>query len=76
MKEEIYFKVENNKDKLGDNWLIADFGDKDGKNYWVTTNCIRGTELVNVSRGAKADAELVAKLLNEYWNKTINIKKI
>jgi len=63
-----FFKAEKNH--KGDNWLIANFGeDRDGGNWSVTTNGIHGSELHNVSFGAKGDAELVAKLLNDYWAK-------
>jgi len=57
-------------ENAGDNWFIADFGvDDDGKNYILTTNYIHASELYMVSGGAKADAELVAELLNEYFTK-------
>ena len=61
-----YFKATSNND--GENWLVADFGtDADGKNYVLTTDHIRASEVGAVSGGAKFDAELVARLLNEYY---------
>lgn len=58
------FKVDTIENS-GDNWLIADFGvDQDGKHYILTTNQVHASELHQYSGGAKADAELVCKLLN------------
>jgi hypothetical protein len=55
-------------ENTGDNWLIAYFGtDDDGKTYILTTDHVHASELSAYSRGAKADAELVARLLNEYY---------
>lgn len=53
----------------GANWLIAWTGtDHDGKSYNVETYYMHGSELVDVSRGAKGDGELIADLLNWYHN--------
>lgn len=63
-------------ENLGDNWLIADFGaDYDGENYILTTDHIHATEVGYLSDGAKADAELCAKLLNLYHNGKIDVPK-
>jgi hypothetical protein len=53
----------------GENWLIAWTGtDRDGKNYNVETDHVHGSELSDISGGAKADGELIASLLNWYYN--------
>ena len=60
------FKVDT-IENAGNNWLIADFGtDTDGKHYILTTNYVHASEFTTYSGGAKEDAELVCKLLNEY----------
>ena len=59
----------------GENWLIAWTGtDQDGKNYNVETHYVHGSDLSNISGGAKADGELIANLLNWYYN-TISAPK-
>lgn len=63
------FKVDV-MDNFGDNWLIADFGvDVDGKTYILTTDHVHASEYHIFSEGPKADAELVATLLNEHFTK-------
>ena len=52
----------------GDNWLICTGRDFGGKNWFVTTNHIHASDLNLYSHGAKADAELIARLLNWYHN--------
>ena len=55
-------------DKAAENWIIASFGmDEDGKEYFVTSYYLKADEVAQYSDGAKADAELVAKLLNLYF---------
>ena len=62
-------------ENIGDNWMIAEFGeDEDGKQHILTTSNVHASELHNYSDGAKADAELVAKLLNAYHNNQIKFK--
>ena len=52
-----------------DNWLICSTGrDFGGKDWFVTTNHIHASDLNLYSQGAKADAELIARLLNWYYN--------
>ena len=58
----------------GVNWMIAEFGEDDGKQYILTTSNIHASEFHNYSNGAKADAELVAKLLNAHHNNQIKFK--
>lgn len=63
------FKVDT-MDNVGENWLIADFGvDRDNKHYILTTDRIPCSELHAFADGSKADAELVARLLNEHFAK-------
>ena len=55
-------------DKAAENWIIASFGmDEDGKEYFVTSYYLKADEVAQYSDGAKADAELVARLLNLYF---------
>jgi hypothetical protein len=62
-----YFQCNARND--GRNWLIAWTGtDGDGRNYNVETNRVHGSELADISGGAKADGELIASLLNWYHN--------
>lgn len=62
-----YFQCNANNN--GDNWFIALMGtDQDGKNYNVETDHVHGSELPDISGGAKADGELIADLLNWYHN--------
>lgn len=61
------FKVDT-MDNVGRNWLIADFGtDANGEHYILTTDYVRGSESHKFIGGAKADAELVCDLLNEFY---------
>ena len=61
-----YFKVVTDYD--GEHWLIASLGREaeDNKDYYITTNFVRASELHTVSGGAKSDAHLIAHLLNKY----------
>ena len=61
-----YFKAEENYN--GDNWLLAFGAELDGKSYSLTTDHVHASELHDVSEGAKGDCELVANLLNWYYN--------
>lgn len=67
------FKV-SNSDDVGENWTLISCGmDEDGKYYYVTTDHVHASELYQYSQGAKADAELIVKLLNEYYEKLVKI---
>jgi len=70
-----YFKPDGDYD--GDNWLVASFGNdaEDGKDYVLTTNFVHASELYQITFGAGGDCELVADLLNWYYN-TEEAKKI
>ena len=62
------FKVDT-MDNFGNNWMVANFGaEDDGKEYILTTDSVHCSEYAGITRGAKGDAELVAKLLNAYHN--------
>jgi hypothetical protein len=68
------FKAVKNFD--GDDWPIAGFGSDDTGNTWtVTTDRIHASEVWQYSAGAKGDAELVARLLNEYYTNQKECKK-
>lgn len=65
------FKVDT-IENIGENWHIADFGvDMDGKHYILTTDCVHASELYMFSKGAKEDAQLVADLLNKYYDQVL-----
>ena len=64
----------DNKKNIGDNWLVADFGmDDSNEEYILTTNCVRASEYADYSKGAKGDCELVAELLNLYYNGCLKV---
>ena len=63
-----YFVVESGE-YTGKDWLLAFGTDQDGKDYFITTNHIHGSELPEFSGGARFDAELVCGLLNKHYNK-------
>lgn len=67
------FKVDT-IEQAGENWLIADFGvDSDGEHYILTTDHVHASEMADYDLGAKGDAELVAKLLNGYYEAMANL---
>lgn len=68
MTNEIFIVSEGKE--AANNWLICYFGSDNNNNTWhVTSNNLHGDEFYGVySHGAKEDAELVAKLLNEYYS--------
>jgi len=69
------FKVDRIENR-GINWFVADFGeDGDGKHYILTSNNMHADEFSCYSEGAKADAELVAKLLNCHFNNLIKFEE-
>lgn len=54
-------------ENVGDNWMIADFGvDSDDNRYILTTNQVHTSELYQLG-DVKEQAELVCRLLNEYY---------
>ena len=67
------FKVDT-IENVGDNWLIADFGEDDetDKHYILTTNQVHASELWRLGT-VKEQIELVCLLLNEYY-KSHNIR--
>lgn len=60
------FKVDT-IENAGENWLIADFGCDGNTHYIITTDHVHASEMYLFSEGGKADAELVCRLLNEYY---------
>ena len=62
------FRVAKGGNDAGEDWLICYTGtDENGVNYYVVTNQIHASELHNISSGPKADAELIASLLNKKY---------
>ena len=50
------------------NWPICWTGQDNSGDHWnVTTNNIPASQLHTLTAGAQADAELIARLLNEYY---------
>lgn len=60
------FKVDT-IDNIGENWLMADFGQDEQGHYIITTDHIRASKSGEFLNGAKEDAELVCRLLNAYY---------
>ncbi len=63
------FRVARTGDEACENWLICFGTDNDDRDYYITTNQVPGSELHTVSGGARIDAELVCRLLNEHFAK-------
>lgn len=58
-----YFKVV--EDYNGDDWLIAFGRDAEtNKKYSITTDRVHASELMDISEGAKSDAEFFANVMN------------
>ena len=51
-----------------ESWPICWTGTENDGVHWVTTSRVHASELYQYSGGAKADAELIARLLNWYYN--------
>ena len=64
-----YFKACTSSEDNG--WLMCSCGNsvQDGASYVVTTNYLKADEVPDECADAKTFAELVARLLNEYYNK-------
>ena len=65
----IYFKAVTSKND--DGWMQCDCGNSgiDNNDYYVvTTNHLKADEVPDLCTDSKTFAELVAKLLNEYYN--------
>jgi hypothetical protein len=64
-----YFKACSSKEDNG--WLMCSCGNscQDGQEYVVTTNYLKADEVPDECSDAKSFAELVAGLLNEYYNR-------
>ena len=72
------FKVISQEWDGTDGWPIANFGveSEDDRSYFVVTCGVRASQLHAVSGGAKADAELVCRLLNEHFEQEANDGRI
>lgn len=58
------------KNECGENWLMCWTGTDGGGNQWnVTTDSMHGSDIPAELRTAQGTAELIAKLLNEYFGK-------
>jgi len=66
----VYFKAVTTKQD--DGWMMCDCGNSgiDNKDHYVvTTHQLKEDEVPDACMDAKTFAELVAKLLNEHYNK-------
>jgi hypothetical protein len=63
-----YFKGINSKE--ADGWLLADCGNSgiDGNDYTIDTNSLHADEVPEACMDAKTFSQLVAGLLNIYYN--------
>ncbi len=56
------------KDNAGDDWPIADCGNEGGAgNWWIVTDHLHADEVPPELTDAKSAAELITRLLNEWW---------
>jgi hypothetical protein len=63
--------------ETADNWLICWTGQDEAGEHWnVTTNKVPASKLHKYSQGPKEDAELIAKLLNEHYQKLGELKNV
>ena len=66
----LYFKAVTTKND--DGWMMCDCGNSgidNGDYYVVTTEHLKADEVPDLCTDSKTFAELVAKLLNEYYNR-------
>ena len=66
---EVYFIAATTKDDNGFMMCSCGTSISDDQNYVVTTHHLKADEVPELCNDAKTFAELVAKLLNEYYNK-------
>lgn len=50
-----------------DGWMLCFGRDEDGKDYTIVTNGVHASEAGFILRGARLDAELVLRILNEHY---------
>lgn len=68
----VFFKAVTSKED--DGWMMCDCGNSgiDNKDHYVvTTNQLKAYEVPDKCEDSKTFSELVAKLLNQYYNKKI-----
>lgn len=65
----VYFKAVTTKEDNGFMMCSCGTSISDNQNYVVTTHLLKCDEIPNLCNDSKTFAELVAKLLNEYYNK-------
>ncbi len=66
--DKVYFVSADTKNDNGFMQMHCGTSSVDNLNYVVTTNNIHADEIPNECTDAKSFSELVAKLLNEYFN--------
>lgn len=66
----VYFKAVPTEEDNGFMMCLCGTSISDNKNYVVTTNYLKADEVPDLCNDSKTFAELVSKLLNEYYNKT------
>jgi hypothetical protein len=64
----VYFKSSTTKDDNGFMMCACGKSISDNNNYVVTTNYLKSDEIPQECIDAKSFSELVAKLLNQYYN--------
>lgn len=67
---QVYFKAVTSKND--DGWMMCDCGNSgidNNDHYVVTTEHLKADEVPDLCNDSKTFAELVAKLLNEYYSK-------
>jgi len=76
MSRQIFIAVPS--ESAMNNWPIAWWAGQadDGQHWAVTTNGVNASAIVHYSEGAKADAELIARLLNWYHNNREEAEKV
>ncbi len=65
----IYFLSSDTKNDNGFMQMHCGLSSIDNKSYVVTTHNLHATDIPDLCTDAKTFSELVAKLLNEYYNK-------
>jgi hypothetical protein len=64
----VYFKAVTTKEDNGFMMCSCGTSISDNQNYVVTTHYLKSDEVPDLCNDAKTFAELVAKLLNNYYN--------
>ena len=62
--------------EIGDDWLLADFGEgPNGRKWYLTTDHVRGSEVPAAIDTPEALAKMVAELINSEWRKAMKKAK-